>query len=89
MASLSGAHDINGTVYFRDIGLSKLLVKLLSNPLLEDYFNEFATGFLVGWTEAGVVILIAISIRAIVIHKNPERDSIFAILGAGALVLIM
>lgn len=46
----------------------------------------FATGFLVGWTEAGVVILIAISIRAIVIHKNPERDSIFAILGAGALV---
>lgn len=40
MASLSGAHDINGTVYFRDIGLSKLLVKLLSNPLLEDYFNE-------------------------------------------------
>ncbi len=49
----------------------------------------FATGFLVGWTEAGVVILIAISIRAIVIHKNPERDSIFAILGAGALVLIM
>lgn len=46
----------------------------------------FATGFLVGWTEAGVVILIAISIRAIVIHKNPERDSIFAILGVGALV---
>lgn len=46
----------------------------------------FATGFLVGWTEAGVVILIAIAIRAIVIHKNPERDSLFAILGAGALV---
>lgn len=46
----------------------------------------FATGFLVGWTEAGIVILIAILIRAIVIHKNPERDSIFAILGAGALV---
>lgn len=46
----------------------------------------FATGFLVGWTEAGIVILIAIMIRAIVIHKNPERDSIFAILGAGALV---
>ena len=42
--------------------------------------------FATGWTEAGVVILIAISIRAIVIHKNPERDSIFAILGAGALV---
>lgn len=46
----------------------------------------FATGFLVGWTEAGIVILIAILIRAIVIHKHPERDSIFAILGAGALV---
>lgn len=46
----------------------------------------FATGFLVGWTEAGIVILIAILIRAIVIRKHPERDSIFAILGAGALV---
>lgn len=46
----------------------------------------FATGFLVGWTEAGFVILIAITIRAIAIHKHPERDSLFAILGAGALV---
>lgn len=46
----------------------------------------FATGFLVGWTEAGVVIIIAILIRAAVVHNHPERDSIFAILGAGALV---
>ena len=46
----------------------------------------FATGFLVGWTEAGVVILIAILIRWLIVRKNPERDSIFAILGAGALV---
>ena len=46
----------------------------------------FATGFLVGWTEAGVVILIAILIRTLVIRKHPERDSIFAILGAGSLV---
>ena len=46
----------------------------------------FATGFLVGWTEAGVVILIAFLIRWLIVRKNPERDSIFAILGAGALV---
>ena len=46
----------------------------------------FATGFLVGWTEAGFVIIIAITIRAVAIHKHPERDSIFAILGAGSLV---
>ncbi|MGC2873446.1 PucR family transcriptional regulator [Ihubacter sp. mB4P-1] len=42
-AGLSGAHDINGTVHFRDIGLSKLLVRLISNPLLEDYFDELYT----------------------------------------------
>ena len=43
MAGLTGAHDINGTVHFSDIGLSKLLVKLTSNPILEDYFNELYT----------------------------------------------
>lgn len=43
MASLSGAHDINGIVYFKDIGLSKFLVKLITNPFLEEYFNELYT----------------------------------------------
>lgn len=40
MATLSGAYDINGIVYFKDIGLSKLFVRLMTNPVLEEYFNE-------------------------------------------------
>lgn len=46
----------------------------------------FATGYLVGWTEAGVTLIIAIVIRAIVVKRNPENDGVLAILGAGALV---
>lgn len=39
-AALSGIHDINGIVHFKDIGLSKLLIRLMSNQALEEYFNE-------------------------------------------------
>lgn len=39
-AALSGSHDINGITRFKDIGLSRLLIKLISNPQLEEYFNE-------------------------------------------------
>lgn len=47
---------------------------------------SFRNWILSWWTEAGVVIIIAILIRAAVVHNHPERGSIFAILGAGALV---
>ena len=40
MATLSGVHDINGIVYFKDIGLSRLFVRLMADPVLEEYFNE-------------------------------------------------
>ena len=39
-ASLSGAHDINGIVYYRDVGISKLLMKLISHPDLEEYYRS-------------------------------------------------
>lgn len=46
----------------------------------------FATGLLIGWTEAGITLILAIIIRIIVVKKNPENDNILAILGAGAMV---
>lgn len=46
----------------------------------------FATGLLIGWTEAGITLIIAIIIRIIVVRKNPENDSLLAILGAGSMV---
>ena len=39
-AALSGMHDINGIVKFKDIGFSKLLVQLFENPELEAFFHE-------------------------------------------------
>ena len=39
-AALSGSHNINGVTMFNDIGISKLLIKLISNPYLEEYFKE-------------------------------------------------
>ena len=38
-AALSGSHNINGVTMFNDIGISKLLIKLISNPYLEEYFK--------------------------------------------------
>jgi len=46
----------------------------------------FATGLLIGWTDAGITLIIAIIIRIIVVKKNPENDKILAILGAGSMV---
>lgn len=46
----------------------------------------FATGLLIGWTEAGITLILAIIIRIIVVRKNPENDNILAILGAGSMV---
>lgn len=46
----------------------------------------FATGILIGWTEAGITLILAIIIRIIVVKKNPENDNMLAILGAGAMV---
>ncbi len=39
-AALSGNYDNSGTAMFKDIGISRLLVKLISNPYLEEYFEE-------------------------------------------------
>lgn len=39
-ASLSGTHDINGIVFYRDIGISRLLMKLISHPDLEAYYHS-------------------------------------------------
>ena len=46
----------------------------------------FTTGLLIGWTEAGLVLILAIIIRIIVVKKNPENDNLLAILGAGSMV---
>ena len=46
----------------------------------------FATGLLIGWTDAGITLILAIIIRIIVVRKNPENDNILAILGAGCMV---
>lgn len=46
----------------------------------------FATGLLIGWTEAGITLILAIVIRIIVVKKNPENDNLLAILGAGTMV---
>lgn len=40
----------------------------------------FATGLLIGWTETGITLILAIIIRIIVVKKNPENDNLIAIL---------
>lgn len=39
-ALLSGTHDISGIVYYRESGISRLLLKLIDHPDLEEYYQS-------------------------------------------------